>query len=113
MASPMLAIVVVSSISEDTDSSLRRRTLALTPFLLFLQQAGFGFKALLTGATVTATAMAAPAHAAVDVMRLRFGDKLRRASKMLDELQQDIFNDVSIVRAPNRSPYDLIFRASA
>ncbi|CAM9190489.1 unnamed protein product [Ascophyllum nodosum] len=58
-----------------------------------LKQAGFGFKALLTGATVTATAMAAPAHAAVDVMRLRFGDKLRRASKMLDELQQDIFND--------------------
>lgn len=42
--------------------------------------------------------MAAPGYAAmgaaVDVMRLRFGDKLRRASKMLDELQQDIFNDV-------------------
>lgn len=31
----------------------------------------------------------------MEVMRLRFGDKLRRASKTLDELQQDIFNEVS------------------
>lgn len=41
---------------------------------------------------------AAPAKAqggsAVEVMRLRFGDKLRRAAKMLDELQEDIANDV-------------------
>lgn len=37
---------------------------------------------------------AGAAGGAVDVMRLRFGDKLRRASKTLDELQQDIFNEV-------------------
>lgn len=52
--------------------------------------------------------MAAPGYAAmgaaVDVMRLRFGDKLRRASKMLDELQQDIFNDVRIADFFNLFP---------
>lgn len=31
-------------------------------------------------------------------MKLRFGDKLRRASKMLDELQMDISNDVRRLR---------------
>ena len=34
-------------------------------------------------------------------MRLRFGDKLRRAAKMLDELQMDIANDVSDSRSGN------------
>ncbi|CAN0041312.1 unnamed protein product, partial [Phaeothamnion confervicola] len=35
----------------------------------------------------------AVAFGGTDALRARFGDKLRRASKLLDELQQDIFNE--------------------
>ncbi|CAM9361597.1 unnamed protein product [Laminaria digitata] len=57
------------------------------------KQAGLGLAALATGAATGAAPANAAAGAAVEVMRLRFGDKLRRASKMLDELQMDISND--------------------
>ena len=50
--------------------------------------------ALATGAATGATPADAAAGGSVEVMKLRFGDKLRRASKMLDELQIDISNDV-------------------
>lgn len=53
-----------------------------------------GLAALVTGAAVGAAPANAQTGTAVEVMRLRFGDKLRRASKMLDELQSDIANDV-------------------
>lgn len=66
--------------------------------LPFFQQAGLGLASLLVAGGATGSA-AAPAFAqtgsAVEVMRLRFGDKLRRAAKMLDELQEDIANEVS------------------
>ena len=61
---------------------------------IVLQQAGLGLAALATGAATGAAPANAAAGAAVEVMKLRFGDKLRRASKMLDELQMDISNDV-------------------
>ncbi|CAN0045007.1 unnamed protein product, partial [Sphacelaria rigidula] len=57
------------------------------------QQAGLGLAALVVGVGTGTQPAGAATGAAVDVMRLRFGDKLRRASKMLDELQQDIFDD--------------------
>eukprot|EP00903_Cladosiphon_okamuranus_P016585 g15299.t1 len=57
------------------------------------QQAGMGLAALVAGAAVGASPASAATGSAVEVMRLRFGDKLRRAAKMLDELQQDIAND--------------------
>ncbi|CAM9406744.1 unnamed protein product, partial [Pylaiella littoralis] len=61
-----------------------------------LKQAGLGLASLLVAGGATGSA-AAPAFAqtgsAVEVMRLRFGDKLRRAAKMLDELQEDIANE--------------------
>lgn len=53
-----------------------------------------GLAALVAGAAVGAAPANAATGTAVEVMRLRFGDKLRRAAKMLDELQQDIANDV-------------------
>lgn len=60
------------------------------------QQAGLGLAALLVGTAAGVKPAEAATGSAVDVMRLRFGDKLRRAAKMLDELQQDIYNDVGI-----------------
>eukprot|EP00904_Undaria_pinnatifida_P013327 jgi/Undpi1/9124/HiC_scaffold_26.g11582.m1 len=57
------------------------------------KQAGLGLVALATGAATGATPADAAAGGSVEVMKLRFGDKLRRASKMLDELQIDISND--------------------
>lgn len=63
-------------------------------FFLSLQQAGMGLAALVAGSAVGAAPASAATGTAVEVMRLRFGDKLRRAAKMLDELQQDIANDV-------------------
>lgn len=70
---------------------------AFIPFsnLAGVQHAGLGLAALLVGASTGVPSAGAATGSAVEVMRLRFGDKLRRASKMLDELQQDIFNDVS------------------
>lgn len=59
-----------------------------------LQQAGLSLAVLALGCSTGAVPANAAAGGAVEVMRLRFGDKLRRGSKMLDELQQDIFNDV-------------------
>lgn len=53
-----------------------------------------GLAALVAGAAVGAAPANAQTGTAVEVMRLRFGDKLRRAAKMLDELQSDIANDV-------------------
>lgn len=64
------------------------------PSLPLPQQAGMGLAALVAGAAVGAAPANAQTGTAVEVMRLRFGDKLRRAAKMLDELQSDIANDV-------------------
>eukprot|EP00752_Nemacystus_decipiens_P003091 g2862.t1 len=57
------------------------------------KQAGMGLAALVAGAAVGAAPANAQTGTAVEVMRLRFGDKLRRAAKMLDELQDDIANN--------------------
>lgn len=56
---------------------------------------GLGFATLVVTAATGAAPAGAATGSAMEVMRLRFGDKLRRASTMLDELQDDIFNDVS------------------
>ncbi|CAM9151913.1 unnamed protein product [Scytosiphon promiscuus] len=57
------------------------------------KQAGLGLAALVAGGSMGAAPANAQGGSAVEVMRLRFGDKLRRAAKMLDELQEDIAND--------------------
>ncbi|CAN0369908.1 unnamed protein product [Ectocarpus sp. 6 AP-2014] len=58
----------------------------------FFKQAGLSLAALAVGGATGAAPAKAQAGSAVEVMRLRFGDKLRRAAKMLDELQDDISN---------------------
>ncbi|CAM9323754.1 unnamed protein product [Ectocarpus fasciculatus] len=59
----------------------------------FFKQAGLSLAALAVGGATGAAPAKAQTGSAVEVMRLRFGDKLRRAAKMLDELQDDISNN--------------------